>query len=522
MSYRCRFFLVIFCLLLSSCSSESVSFCVLETTDLHGHFDGPVMKTATYIRQMQEKYDDRLLLLDAGDYLQGTPGVYYSNFIDTVDQHICSRFFNFFPYTAIGVGNHDIEAGIETFNRVYRQAEMPVICANVVEKESGTPYFTPYIIIKKRGIKIAVLGLLTPYVSSWVAAHLRPGLDFLSIEKAAREWVVTIKEKENPDIIIGLIHTGADGGMEGSLGLENAATWIARNVPGFNLICYGHDHRPYAGYVLNSLKDTVWLLNAGAHGQKIGNALITINKGRIPKVSVSACLLDAEAFPADSLYFRELEPVFNRVREYENSPIAEILNTMRSDSAMQGPCSWLDEIHLGQLEMAGLGTDILPDVSIASALTPNGVINKGQLYLKDFFSWLPYENSMCIIRMMGNEIVKYLEYSYENAGSVINFDTAAGIIYTVHKDRPAGKRIEIHRMADGTAFNPDRRYNVVMNSYRTLGGGGHLTQGMGLTTKQVQNRIVWESRADMRHMFMDWERSRSPFRAVTLNHWQYK
>jgi 2',3'-cyclic-nucleotide 2'-phosphodiesterase/3'-nucleotidase len=144
------------------------------------------------------------------------------------------------------------------------------------------------------------------------------------------------------------------------------------------------------------------------------------------------------------------------------------------------------------------------------------------MYLKDFFTWFPYENSMCIIRMTGNEIVKYLEYSYENATSVINFDTAAGIIYTVHKERPAGNRIEVHRMADGTAFIPRRRYYVVMNSYRVLGGGGHLTQGMGWTREQIENRIVWESQLDMRRMFMDRERSRSPFTAVTLNHWQYK
>ena len=522
MRLKGRCFSIVLCLVLASCSGEPVSFCVLETTDLHGHFDGSVMKTATYIRQMQEKYDDRLLLLDAGDYLQGTPGVYYSNFIDTVGQHICARFFNFFPYTAIGVGNHDIEAGIDAFSRAYRQAGMPVVCANVVEKESGKPYFTPYIIINKRGLKIAILGLLTPYVSTWVAEHLRPGLVFLPVEKAAEEWMAVIKKNENPDIIIGLIHTGADGGMEGPLGFENAALWIARNVPGFHLICYGHDHRPHAGYVLNSRKDTVWLLNAGPHGQKVGTALITAQKGKTPKVSVFAFILDAEYFPADSLYSCEFTPVFERVREYENTPIAEIQNIMRSDSATKGPCNWLDEIHLGQLEMAGLGTDILPDVSIAAALSPNGVINKGQMYLKDFFTWFPYENSMCIIRMTGDEIVKYLEYSYENATSFINFDTAAGIIYTVHKERPAGDRIEVHRMADGAAFIPRRRYYVVMNSYRVLGGGGHLTQGMGWTREQIENRIVWESQLDMRRMFMDRERSRSPFTAVTLNHWQYK
>lgn len=92
--------------------------------------------------------------------------------------------FDWFPYTAIGVGNHDIEAGVTVFSRVYRQTDVPVVCANVSNLVSGQPYFDPYMVVKKKGYKIAVLGMLTPHVSSWVAEHLRPGMDFHSIEEA--------------------------------------------------------------------------------------------------------------------------------------------------------------------------------------------------------------------------------------------------------------------------------------------------------------------------------------------------
>ena len=98
------------CLGMYSCSREPTTLVVLQTSDLHGRFDSSLAGLAGYIRQMKEQYKDRVVLLDAGDYLQGTPGMYYSNYIDTTEKHLSAAFFDWFPYTAIGVGNHDIEA----------------------------------------------------------------------------------------------------------------------------------------------------------------------------------------------------------------------------------------------------------------------------------------------------------------------------------------------------------------------------------------------------------------------------
>ena len=74
--------------------------------------------------------------------------------------------------------------------------------------------------------------------------------------------------------------------------------------------------------------------------------------------------------------------------------------------------------------------------------------------------------------MTGEEIKQYLEYSYDQT-DIISFDSAAGIFYTVYKNRPKGERIEIHGMSR-ILFVPERKYKVVMNSYRAQGGGGHL------------------------------------------------
>jgi len=507
-------------LLFGACSKHPVTLCVLETSDLHGRFDPSAAGMAGYIRNVQEEYGSRLMLFDVGDYLQGTPAIYYSGHVDTTGKHLCAAFFDWFPYTAVTVGNHDIEAGMEVFSRVYRQTQVPVLSANIIRKSDGEPYFTPYQIFTVKGYRVAVLGLVTPHVSTWVAERLRPGLAFLSIEASAQYWVSYILENENPDLMIGLFHTGAEGGAGGPLGNENAALWIAENIPGIDLICYGHDHRPALHTVMNKNGDTVWLMNPGARGRAVARAEIKLFPDSRLK-QVRAELVAVNDLPPDPEYMKDFDPYFKLATDYESKPIAHILHSMESNAVFSGPCRWVDEVHRGQLALAGLGSDILPEVSFASALQANAFIEEGQMFLKDFFTWFPYENSLCVVEMTGNEIKDYLEYSCEQT-AIINFDTAAGILYTVYKDRPAGDRIIIHGMADGFAFVPERKYHVVMNSYRAQGGGGHLFNGPGWDAATASARIVWESKTDMRKLFMEWEASRSPFNPEPLNHWQYK
>lgn len=508
-------------LLFGACTKHPVTLCVLETSDLHGRFVPAAAGMAGYIRNVQEEYGSRLMLFDVGDYLQGTPAIYYSGHVDTTGKHLCAAFFDWFPYTAVTVGNHDIEAGMEVFSRVYRQTQVPVLSANIIKKSDGEPYFTPYQIFTVKGYRVAVLGLGTPHVSTWVAERLRPGLAFLSIEASAQYWVSYILENENPDLMIGLFHTGAEGGAGGPLGNENAALWIAENIPGIDLICYGHDHRPALHTVMNKNGDTVWLMNPGARGRSLARADITLIPGQPVSVHIKQELIDVMDLPADPVYIQDFAPYFKLASDYESKPIARTLHSMESNDVFSGPCRWLDEVHRGQLALAGLGSDILPEVSFASALQPNAVIEEGQMFLKDFFTWFPYENSLCVVEMTGNEIKDYLEYSCDQT-AIINFDTAAGILYTVYKDRPAGDRIIIHGMADGFAFVPERKYHVVMNSYRAQGGGGHLFNGPGWDAATASARIVWESKTDMRKLFMEWEASRSPFNPEPLIHWQYK
>ncbi|MBQ2483207.1 MAG: 5'-nucleotidase C-terminal domain-containing protein, partial [Bacteroidales bacterium] len=157
------------------------------------------------------------------------------------------------------------------------------------------------------------------------------------------------------------------------------------------------------------------------------------------------------------------------------------------------------------------------DISIAAPLTYNKTIEAGSIVYNDLFTIYPFENQMFVITMSGKELKDYLEASYDkwitadSTGHLLriqpredprnnqevwsfvnrsyNFDSAAGIYYTVDITLPKGERIKILSMADGSAFDMEKTYKVAMTSYRASGGGGLLDE-IGIETDRIDDRIV--------------------------------
>ena len=159
-------------------------------------------------------------------------------------------------------------------------------------------------------------------------------------------------------------------------------------------------------------------------------------------------------------------------------------------------------------------------ISFAAPLTFNGSVAAGTLVYNDLFTIYPYENQLFVVRMTGQEIKDYLEYSYEAWINTIssaddrllkitdrpdprtgqkswsfinrsyNFDSAGGLVYTVDVTRPYGQRISIQSLADGSAFDEAAHYNVAMTSYRASGGGSIMREGAGVDTDNIAGRTV--------------------------------
>jgi len=237
--------------------AQTVKLKLIETSDVHGSLfpwdfinDKPtsasLAQVYTYVEEQRADKSQSVILLDNGDILQGQPLVYYYNFEDVKAEHICASVMNYMKYDAATVGNHDIEPGHPVYDKIEKEFEFPWMAANAVDTKTGESYFKPYTILNRNGVKIAILGLITPGIPMWLPEKIWSGIDFQDMVVSAKKWVKIIQEKEHPDVLIGLLHAGVDANYEGQSAEtprnENASQMVAEQVPGFDVVFVGHDH----------------------------------------------------------------------------------------------------------------------------------------------------------------------------------------------------------------------------------------------------------------------------------------
>jgi 2',3'-cyclic-nucleotide 2'-phosphodiesterase / 3'-nucleotidase len=522
----------------SGCKPKSIS--IIETTDVHGvilpydfvekqPLDASLASAVSYISQLRNK-GSNLLLLDNGDNLQGQPQEYYFNFIDTVSPHFNAEVMNYMGYEAGTVGNHDIEAGHSVYDRLRKLYKFPLLAANAVDIKTGQPYFKPYTIINKKGLKIAVFGLVTPAIPTWLPPELYSGMEFRDMLVTAKKWMPEIL-LQKPDLVVGLFHSGWSRAFrrESSDSLdENGSATVAYTVPGFDVIFNGHDHNTVNEKIVNSAGDTVLILDGGSRAEEIAQADITLPhkkvKGKQLKV-MKGSIVKLKDFEPDKDFLLRFASQDSVIRNYVDKVIGESTATISSRNAYFGPSGFVDMIHSIQLEITGA------DISFAAPLSFDVSISKGPVTVSDMFKLYRYENMLYTIRMSGNEVLKYLEYSYggwyntmKNADDYLmnfrtgkdgkpllingrarlrnqpyNFDSAAGINYTVDVSKPEGQRIRISSFSDKRKFDNEKIYRVAVNSYRGNGGGGHLTEGAGLSSQELRSRLISSTDKDLRY-----------------------
>jgi 2',3'-cyclic-nucleotide 2'-phosphodiesterase/3'-nucleotidase len=530
--------LFIVVLLLSGCKPRSIS--ILETTDVHGvilpydfvekqPLDASLASATTYISQLREK-GSNLLLLDNGDNLQGQPQEYYYNFIDTVSPHFNAEVMNYMGYEAGTVGNHDIEAGHSVYDRLRKLYKFPLLAANAVEIKSGQPYFKPYTIINKKGLKIAVFGLVTPAIPTWLPPELYSGMEFHDMLSTAQKWMPEIL-LQKPDLVVGLFHSGWSRSYRKQSAdtlSENGSAAVAFSVPGFDVIFNGHDHNTANEKIVNSSGDTVLILDGGSRAEEIAQADIVFPhkkiRGKQQKV-MKGSIVKLKDYKPDNAFLQRFSSQDSIIRKYVDKVIGESTAAISSRSAYFGPSGFVDMIHSIQLEITGA------DISFAAPLSFDVSIAKGPVTVGDMFKLYRYENMLYTIKMSGNEVLKYLEYSYggwyntmKNANDFLmnfrtgkdgkpilnegrarlrnqpySFDSAAGINYTVDVSKPQGQRIRISSFSDKRKFEYEKIYRVAVNSYRGTGGGGHLTEGVGLSSQELSSRLISSTDKDLRY-----------------------
>jgi 2',3'-cyclic-nucleotide 2'-phosphodiesterase/3'-nucleotidase len=487
-----------------------------------------------------------VLLLDNGDILQGQPIVYYSNFEKTQSPHVLSRVMNYMKYDAGSVGNHDIEAGHEVYDKFTKELNFPWLAANAIDKKTKTPYFQPYTIVEKDGIKIAILGLITPAIPKWLPEKIWEGMEFEDMIESAKKWIQVIHEKEKPDLVIGIFHAGIDytyGNQTAeSYKNENATKLVAQQVEGFDIIIGGHDHQLFKEWIPNPKGKKVMVLDPKNSAQYIAEVKVEIDLDSeidFYRKKISGEMVKVSDIKADKDFLKEFNSDFEEVKRYVSKEIGHFTKSISTRDAFFGNCEFIDLVQQIQLELTGA------DISFASPLSYNAEIREGKVFIRDMFKLYKFENLLYTMKLSGKEIKKYLEFSYskwfktmkdkkdsmllfvENpdgtkklAGQFFNFSSAAGIDYEVDITKNIGQRVKIKQMSDGKPFEEEKFYKVAVNSYRGNGGGNHLTDGAGIAKEELASRIITSTEKDLRYYIIKWIEQKQTIEPKRFDNWK--
>jgi 2',3'-cyclic-nucleotide 2'-phosphodiesterase/3'-nucleotidase len=522
---------------------------IYTTNDIHGLFfdstyNGEVQtsslsKVSSFVkREREQKGEEAVVLLDVGDHLQGDNSVFYYNYIDTTEVNLVPYAFNYLRYDAVVVGNHDIETGHKVYDKVRRELKMPYLAANALYKGSEEPYFTPYTIIERGGIKIAVIGLTNANIKKWLSPSLYEGIEFSEVIPVLERYIKKIRRKESPEILIVAMHAGL--GDEKLYQLEDPSKFVAANVKGIDMVFAAHDHKSFSGYVWNG-KDSIPVVESGSRTQNLscGTIEIVYKNSKVVTKKVSPSLISLKDIPSDPEYNQFMLTRYKAVKSFTNNIIGYVDQDFSSKDAYFGSSEYVDMIHVLQLECTSA------DISFAAPLSYDFSFKAGYMNFQGLMNLYPFENLLYTINLTGSEVKNYLEYSYKKWVNKVtspdtpmliidyndkgnarlknmhfNFDSAAGILYEVDITKGDGERVKILSMADGKPFEPEKVYRVAMSSYRASGGGDLLTAGAGIPFEELDSRVVLRLK-DIRGLIYEKIKRDGKLSPRKLNSWKF-
>ncbi len=499
-----------------SAAPESVTLTLLGTTDLHGnlepvdyYLDQPanrgLAKIATLVRRIRGERP-HALLLDSGDTIQGTPLAYYFARKDTSKPNPAIAAMNALGYDAMAVGNHEFNFGLKILWKAKREAKFPILAANLRQKyKRGVEHFAPYIIKNVDGVRVGIVGFVTPGVPRWeIPANYR-GYEFEPIVDAARRVIPEVRKQA--DLVVVIAHSGLgrdpDTGnsvSEDEISGENAIVALAEEVPDIDVILFGHTHLE----VPEKFVHGVLLAQAKNWGQSLARVEVTLEHDASKHWRVtqkhSTTIRVTDAVPADPEILRLAEPYHRATQAYLDAPIAASAVAVDAATARYEDHPLLDLIHKVQLE-AGHA-----DVSLATMFYPGARIPAGKVTRREVASLYIYENTLYTVEMTGAQLKEALEHAASffpawpfKPGEPLhlpgyNADSAEGVSYTLDLTQPTGQRIR-NLTYQGKPLDPGTKLRVAINNYRYT-GGGHYDVYRGLP-------VVYRSAQEMRELLIE-------------------
>jgi 2',3'-cyclic-nucleotide 2'-phosphodiesterase (5'-nucleotidase family) len=490
--------LILPCVLAAGCGpahlgqeSASVDLIVVATTDVHGrvrawdyYANAPdsargLSRVATIIDSLRKVARFSPVVVDAGDFLQGNPLAYVAARVDTEMPHPIIAAMNAIGYDAVVIGNHEFNYGLSTLQRAMHQADFPMLAANAYTPDGKQP-FRGWAVSTRQGIKIVIVGATTPGSMLWDRDNLAGRLIIRDIVPEVRAAVRDARDA-GAAVVIVVLHSGLNepssyDTVTTQVPSENVAARVAHEVPGIDLLVYGHSHKEMADTVIGStllMQPQNWATSVA-----IAHLGMQRRGGRWHVVSKRSQLVQAARHRENPLVVAVTQEGHRTTMQYATAPIGSTPVAWRADSSRVVDTPLIDFILEVERRAAGA------QLASTAAFSLDASLPAGPITVARLSALYPYDNTLRAVKLSGAQLRAYLEQSaryYRRSadGSVgvdpetpgYNYDIVAGVDYTIDLSKPVGERITTLEF-DGRPVAPTDSFTMALNNYRQTGGGG--------------------------------------------------
>lgn len=437
-------------------------FDLIEITDFHGSLEDSSSKPvsgvlAKNIKDIKDANPDRTLIIGGGDLYQGSP---VSNVLKGVP---VQKVLSSIGMEVTTLGNHEFDWGLDTIiNTTMKDAKYSIVCANLYSKATGKRVFEPYKIIEKDGVKIGIIGAITPTTTTIVLPKYIENYEFKDVVAEINGLVSEVKGA-GADVVIALIHEGDN--LDGKTG---PIFDIANKLVGIDALFGGHSHS-----ILNTTVNGMPVYIANNAGKGFIDAKMTVDSSK--KVSFTGSYIDIytdkpNGYKAASpLQNPEVKAIVDSAKAELGPVFSEKIGTASMDLNRIQTAIPYGESYLGNWSADVIRAKAGADVGAQN----NGGIRidvpKGDITVGTIYYIMPFDNELCVINMTKAQLKVILEQAFADGGKGIQI---SGIKVTYNSAKPSGSRVIDITRENGSAINDTEKLKVATNDFMATGGDG--------------------------------------------------
>lgn len=424
---------------------------ILHSNDVHGAITGYAC-----IAALKTDYESRgaeVILVDAGDYSQGTTNVSTTKGADAV------AMMNAAGYDVVTIGNHELDYGYEQLMDNMSKAEFKVVCADVFDADGTTIFDANYTYTTKSGVKVGFFGLETPEAQTKANPALIKGLTFKEEKELYQCAQDQIDALADADIVICLSHLGVDNESK-----PNTSYDLWNNTKGIDMIIDGHSHT-----VMTKGDKNEPIQSTGTAFANIG--VIVIDDAS-KKIESNELVAVTDTMAKDEAVAAAAEKIIDRVKAEYDVKFAVSKVELNGAKAPNGNRD--SETNNGDLITDAMVWQVLQNkdgltvnedhvVAITNGGGIRAAIKPGDVTKNDINTVLPFGNTVAVVYVTGAELLEALEAStYCTPGAIGGFPQVSGINFTLHTGKAYDANAETY--PNSTYYGPKSINRVVINS----------------------------------------------------------